>query len=305
MIRFLALVPVLALLTACPPEQACTTEAVGSVSLTVVDAAGNAIPGATATFSVDGAAAEACESMQAGAFVCGWERAGHFEIAVSAVGYVDATVSADVAQGECHVEPVSETVALELDELACTTEAVPSVTLSVLSGGTPVVADLAQWRTRGGDTLENCDRTDVGTYTCGYEVAGDLDVFAELNGERIATRVTVTGDECHVTTEDASLDFAPDACTDVVATSVMVTTVDMDVAADVDSVVWGFANADSMPQPCASLGSGVYACGEEAAGLIEVTATLGFEEQVQAVEVLQGECHVIGEDMSFVFGALE
>lgn len=302
--RMFALVPALALLTACPPEEvACTDIAMSSVTLTVTDAAGNAIPGATATFSVDGAAAEPCEAMMQGTIVCGYERAGHFDIVISAEGFVDGAVSADVTADECHVQGVTETVVLELDELECTTEAVGSVALTVMNGGAPVDADLAQFRVRSSGTLQDCDRSGVGTYTCGYEVAGELEVFAELDGERIATRATVEAGECHVTTVSASLDFAPEACTDNVASSVVVTTYDVDVPTDVDAVTWGLANADMMPQPCTSFGDGVYGCGQEVAGLIEITAALGDASRSTTVEVLQGECHVLTEDVGLVFGA--
>lgn len=303
MVRMLALLPALTLLVACPPvEEGCTMEARSSLTITVVDADGAPIDPASATFSVDGGAVEPCEQLFANTIVCGYERAGHFDVVVSADGFLDAPLSVDVVEGECHVESVAETVALEADALACTTEEVPSVRLHVEDGGVPVDAELAQWRLRGGDTLQACDRTGVGEYLCGAEAAGELEVFAERSGERIASRVTVQQGECHVATVDVDLDFTPETCTDEFAFGVTVTTYDVDFAVNVDSVVWGLANSDMMPQPCDSFGDGIYGCAGETDGLIELTAVLGDETLVQTVEVLQGECHVLGETAGFVFG---
>lgn len=98
---------------ACAPlEPECTAMAAASVNMTVQDEASAPIADADATYSVDGAEAEPCEHMVGGDYVCGWERAGSFEIRVQREGFAEAVEQVEVKAGECHVEGVQLTVTL-------------------------------------------------------------------------------------------------------------------------------------------------------------------------------------------------
>lgn len=97
---------------------ACTQIAVTSVNLTVLDAAGAPLAAAPAgffaRFSIDGGAAQPCDSWStADAFACGIEQEGRFlvEIGVDEVVHDEAEVV--VEADECHV--IGEAVELQLD----------------------------------------------------------------------------------------------------------------------------------------------------------------------------------------------
>jgi hypothetical protein len=97
---------------------ACTQIAVTSVNLTVLDAAGAPLAAAPAgffaRFSIDGGAAQPCESWStAESFACGIEQEGSFlvQIGVDEVVHDEATVV--VEADECHV--IGEALELQLD----------------------------------------------------------------------------------------------------------------------------------------------------------------------------------------------
>lgn len=104
----------ISLLAACEPEVDCTTEARGSVNVSVVDADGaptdafDSISYDSSTFSDD------CEGWETGEYVCGWEVAGDITITVEACGgsqTISETVT--VQSDECHVIP--EALELQID----------------------------------------------------------------------------------------------------------------------------------------------------------------------------------------------
>lgn len=95
----------------------CTTEARSSVSITLLDEAGQnhveATGGAgiSATYTVDGGESQTCEAVF-DAVVCGWEQAGDFVIVVDAEGYVPEQREVTVEEDECHV--ISEVLQIQL-----------------------------------------------------------------------------------------------------------------------------------------------------------------------------------------------
>lgn len=304
MSRLLALVPALALLVACEERADCTLEARASVTLTVQDAAGNALTDATATYTVHGTTAP-CEAITDGGntLVCGWETPGEFVITASAPGFEDKSISVDVWQDdeECHVDGVAQTIVLDPVELACTEVEVGSVSLTVTREDAPFTPDFARWRSRDGDgAWADCDAVGDQGFTCGWEVAGELEVQASDGERTVAERVLVEANECHVITEVVELDFAAE-CPAVEVASVVVTTIDSDVITDIDSVHWGLANADMAPQPCESQGAGQYVCGWGTTGLIEIYGVYGDLTLDDLVEVLPGECGPLTEEATLWF----
>ncbi|GEM_PF-6829992 len=108
------------LLCACPKSGddtgeglACSTEAIASVNVTLVDSAGVPIAGASATFTGGSFVDEPCDSTDGhGLFACGWEVAGEITIKATAGGYLPAEQTFTVAADECHVIPQSATMTL-------------------------------------------------------------------------------------------------------------------------------------------------------------------------------------------------
>jgi len=96
---------------------ACTEEARSSVTVSLVDDAGAAIPAEAepvVEYAVDGGAAVPCDSMDGASFVCGYEVAGELTISASASGFAPASevVEVPMTADGCHVESQSLTLAL-------------------------------------------------------------------------------------------------------------------------------------------------------------------------------------------------
>lgn len=87
----------------------------------------------------------------------------------------------------------------------CTDIAVSSTAITLENeAGDPVLGADVRFRT---DELaeQPCDEFD-GTYTCGFEIAGELIITIEADGfEPAEVTVEVGSDECHVITEELSV----------------------------------------------------------------------------------------------------
>lgn len=188
-------------------EKDCTTEAVGSVNLSVVGTDGAPIPSATAVWSVDGGDPSECEAMPNGGFVCGWEVEGSFTVTASAPGYQDSTGTVTVGADECHVIP--ESLEIVLDTIDCTSEVIPSVIATVSSASGADLTDVAvSWTAE--TAMQPCDGPSAeGEWICGEEIPGTLTVEASADGHVTASEVVeVEADVCHVLTE--RVDFVLD-----------------------------------------------------------------------------------------------
>ena len=72
------------------------------------------------------------------------QRAGDFEIEISAPGYEDQTQAVTVAQGECHV--VGQSLDVVLEEADCNDDAIiPSIILTLLDNGSPLTLEDQAW----------------------------------------------------------------------------------------------------------------------------------------------------------------
>jgi hypothetical protein len=93
---------------------ACDASARGSVSLTIVDAeTGEPVPAAIVRFQVDGGEVRQAGMLDyEGRVTLAYEEAGHFEVTIEAEGYEPASAEYEVAQGQCHVEGVGDTIEL-------------------------------------------------------------------------------------------------------------------------------------------------------------------------------------------------
>ncbi|MCB9760980.1 MAG: hypothetical protein H6739_14165 [Alphaproteobacteria bacterium] len=206
------LAPALALLTACPPTtKDCDLMAVASAQVTLLTHDGAPLPeDAWVEFSVDGGDWQPCEDLD-GVFVCGWEQAGAFEVRADGWGY-GLTLAAPfmVEQDVCHVEPVL--LDLTLEELACTTEEVASIALTVTDpDGAAVPGVTAAWMPLGADWTapQPCEGQGTG-WICGAEVGGDIELWVDARGyESHYEVVTVDFDECHVITSEVDVVLEP------------------------------------------------------------------------------------------------
>ena len=117
-----AAVAAISSVAACEPPLACDLSARASLSVHVEDSAGTGIDDATVTArpDADGAAFEACETLGAGDYLCPFfEVAGDFVVTASRPGFVDATATATVEDGECHVEPADVLLVLAASDGPC------------------------------------------------------------------------------------------------------------------------------------------------------------------------------------------
>jgi hypothetical protein len=122
----LTLLPLLVALAGCPPVEGkddtggdsggvdCTTEARASLQLSIVDQDGQAITGASGTYSGGGFTDEPCEGgfSEDNLLVCGWEVDGEIAVTVEAAGYGTESGTWTVTSDECHVETVQDSVTL-------------------------------------------------------------------------------------------------------------------------------------------------------------------------------------------------
>ena len=90
----------------------CTEIFVYGVNVTVTDANGDPITGATLTLT-EGTYVETMQELQAGSYAGAGERAGTYTLTVEAAGFVTQTLDNIVVdEDECHVIPVSREVTL-------------------------------------------------------------------------------------------------------------------------------------------------------------------------------------------------
>lgn len=174
---------------------ACDTMLVFSVNLTVVDEGGAPIEGASARYRVDGGPEAACEDLGGGAFACGADEAGAFEITVEAEGREAEIVEAVVEAGECHVAPVS--VEARLDQYVCGDAVLYGVQLGLAgASGEALEQPVAEWRESGGE-WQSCEAGDTATdFLCAPNAWGSLEVRGSAAGHpAVSQAVEVLSDE--------------------------------------------------------------------------------------------------------------
>lgn len=207
----------LLILTGCPEtQQACTDLAAASVTAYVVDAEGNAIADATATFTVDGGAVQDCESFTDGTYICGWEQAGLIAVTIEAEGFTGATQEVTVGMDAeaCHVE--QQILDFTLERLECTDVEVPGILVSLSSlDGETLENPQVTWGFAAADMEPAPCELQGEVWACAPEETGDLDVYGTASGHTVAYEaVTVSLDEagCHPVTETVALvvEWLPD-----------------------------------------------------------------------------------------------
>lgn len=103
----------------CVPQQACTTIAVASVNVTVVDGADMPIPGVEVVYDA-GDGELPCDAIDETTFVCGYEVDGEISVTARAVGYMEQseTVTVGMTEDLCHVVGEMVTLALPPEAIA-------------------------------------------------------------------------------------------------------------------------------------------------------------------------------------------
>jgi hypothetical protein len=197
-------------LVACDAEPtACDTMAAYSVNVTVDAAAADIV---AVTYTVDGVDKGACDAMPGGTYACGVEVAGHFVVTANVHGFVPTSAEADVAQGECHVEPASITIHPE--DCESVSDAI-HVRLSGADGGA-LVNPAVLWIASGGDADEACALMDddgaVSDWTCAEQATGDFVVTGVADGYAPASLAVSVPDSdfgCGPETQDVDLVLSP------------------------------------------------------------------------------------------------
>jgi hypothetical protein len=95
------------------------------------------------------------------------------------------------------------------DGVVCTDDFRPSVLVTVLDGET-VVDDAVVEFSVDGDAQQACDNLEEGRYACGGEQAGDFLITATRSDQSGSVALTVTEDECHVITEEVTVQLLVD-----------------------------------------------------------------------------------------------
>ncbi|MDI1444093.1 hypothetical protein [Polyangium sp. 6x1] len=84
------------------------------------------------------------------------------------------------------------------DEVACTTIAAVSVTVTVVDSTEAPVTDAELTYTVNGGAAKPCEQVVENTYDCGVEESGNFVITATRDAATKTANVTVTADECHV-----------------------------------------------------------------------------------------------------------
>lgn len=170
--------------------------------------------------------------------------------------------------------------------------------------GDPLEETNASWRVAGEGEFEPCDENHDGTWTCGWETGGELELLVDAWGYgEVITTVTVGNDSCNVITEHVTVVLDPLDCTLEVVPSVLVTLEKSDGSPITGgaTVVYNAAERDHQEDaPCEDI-TDAWLCGEELEGEIAVTASHPtYLKATGIVTVAQDECHVITETLVLV-----
>ena len=136
---------------------------------------------------------------------------------------------------------------------------------------------------------------------CGWEEAGDIRLIAGRVGMTSTTTVvTVEADECHVITEEVELVLEPSPIQcDMQLVSSTIIQLEDPSGAPVEGASLEFTTpweAWLMAEPCADLGGGSYACGEEFVGPMDISISAdSFELVTESIFVFGDECHALTE----------
>ncbi len=187
----------------------------------------------------------------------------------------------------------------------CTAEERSSVTVDLVDPeGNPIEGASVEFLWE--DIIEDCSDLGGGAYICGWEQGGEITVFADAEGyEPNEAILEVASDECHVITETLEITLETIDCTTEVVTSVEVEVSDNDFPIEGAEVAWSYQDTDMLPILCEEAGGGIYHCGEEAEGALEITVQHESRVAYEVVEVGADECHVITEFILIDLGLIE
>lgn len=183
---------------------------------------------------------------------------------------------------------------------ACTSMATASVTVNVsLPDGSPASGVTVTFN--AGDGAQPCETYQAGSYVCGWEVAGDLEIHGVLDGyDSFDATVTVPQDECHVQGQVLDVTLSGVTCTTEVVPSVLATVVGS-AGEELTGVVvtWG-ADEASVTNACSPHADDIWSCGEEQAGPMVVVASAdGHQPRTELFDIAEDECHVLTEERTF------
>ncbi len=191
------------------------------------------------------------------------------------------------------------------DDVVCTDIFASSTLVTpVDEAGNLLAESNASWRRPGDEDFEPCDANDDGTWTCGWEETGVLEILVDAWGYgETQVSVTVEGDGCHALTELVDVVLDPVECTLEVVPSVLVSLEEEDgtpITAGATVSYDPVDRPDLDPGDCEWSGDS-WSCGEEIAGEILITATHpAYVDATQSIIVGEDECHVITESLSLV-----
>jgi len=266
------------------------------------------VGGAAVTYSVDGGDLLDCNEAGEGSWVCGWEAAGEIEVFASAELHEPASAVVTVEADECHVIP--EGLQLVLQELECLPPTASAFVMVSAYGlpdgeipdGTSVFAvPDADEPVAIACTESGAQETGV-LFTCGDGITGPMTIYASAEGYLTdSAPIVVEEDACGPIPEDVELFLDLECNQDNVAEPSVFALVSaeglVDGALPEDTEVWlSSLDSDAGPVQCSTqsqdLTGVLFYCGQEMAGLFQVTATAWEGQSVASAEVnvLSDEC---------------
>jgi hypothetical protein len=193
---------------------ACSTIAITSVNLQVLDDSGAVVPGVVATWD-DGSGPKSCDALTESEFACGYEVAGSLAIHVEAPGFQAFDQTVEVSADECHVQ--GQSVKAVLSAVSCTTEEVPAVVATVEGAGGEALDQVAvSWDLANADmAAQPCSLQGDGSWQCAPETTGDLEIQASASGhvtQTLSATVALDDAGCHPVTQtlDFQMQWSPD-----------------------------------------------------------------------------------------------
>lgn len=198
---------------------------------------------------------------------------------------------------------------LDKEEVACTTLAAASVSLTVVDdAGVPIPDATVTYAVDGVDKGA-CEAWPSGGWVCGFEQTGHFVVTVASEGFVTGTAeadLVMDADGCHVVGQAIEVALEPDAveCTEIAVASVVASlTGASGEALEGRSVSWRRADVDDAPwEACREAGAD-FACGWEEAGVFDVMGTAGGHDIAYAlatVPMTDDGCHVVTQQVDLV-----
>jgi hypothetical protein len=180
-------------------------------------------------------------------------------------------------------------------EHACTDIGIASVQLTVEDAEGLAIPDATATYNLVGETPQDCEGWDDGTFSCGFELQGTIELHVEAAGYTSADQtVVVAADECHVLTEVVTVTLIETECTLEALPSAIITLTDIDTTDPINVATVEYDFGDGFEECSGDDASNEWTCGDELTGdmVLRIDAD-GYPlyEETHVVELDADGCH--------------